>query len=48
METENGEPLGFIGVENKRLEMLFHSPAERGKGFGGLYFDSLFFRNRKQ
>ena len=48
METENGEPLGFMGVENKRLEMLFHSPAERRKGFGGDIFDSLFFRNRKQ
>ena len=35
METENGEPLGFMWVENKRLEMLFLSPAERGKGFGG-------------
>ena len=48
METENGEPLGFMGVENKRLEMLFHSPTERRKGFGGDIFDSLFFRNRKQ
>ena len=33
-ETENGELLGFMGIENKRLEMLFLSPAERGKGFG--------------
>ena len=34
VETENGEPLGFMGIENKRLEMLFLSPAERGKGLG--------------
>mgnify|MGYP002518934095 CR=1 FL=1 len=34
VETENGEPLGFIGIENQRLEMLFLSPAERGKGLG--------------
>ena len=34
METENGETLGFMGVENQRLEMLFLSPAERGKGLG--------------
>ena len=34
METENGETLGFMGIENQRLEMLFLSPAERGKGLG--------------
>ena len=34
VETENGEPLGFMGIENQRLEMLFLSPAERGKGLG--------------
>lgn len=34
VETENGEPLGFMGIENQRLEMLFLSPAERGKGIG--------------
>lgn len=33
-ETENVEPLGFMGIENQRLEMLFLSPAERGKGLG--------------
>jgi len=27
-------PVGFMGVENGRLEMLFLSPAERGKGLG--------------
>ena len=33
-ENESGEPVGFIGVENNRLEMLFLSSAERGKGLG--------------
>lgn len=27
-------PLGFMGVEGKRLEMLFLAPEERGKGVG--------------
>lgn len=33
-EAENNEPLGFMGIENQRLEMLFLSPTERGKGLG--------------
>ncbi len=34
--AENGQrnPVGFMGVERDRLEMLFLSPAERGKGLG--------------
>lgn len=28
------EPIGFMGTEQNRLEMLFLSPAERGKGIG--------------
>jgi len=27
-------PVGFMGVENQRLEMLFITPEERGKGLG--------------
>lgn len=27
-------PVAFIGIEDKRLEMLFISPAERGAGLG--------------
>lgn len=27
-------PIGFMGVENGKLEMLFISPKERGKGIG--------------
>lgn len=33
-ENESNEPLGFMGVENSRLEMLFVSPNEIGKGIG--------------
>ena len=33
-ENEKGEPIAFMGVENNRLEMLFISPAERGKKVG--------------
>ncbi len=29
-----GLPIGFMGVENGKLEMLFISPEERGKGIG--------------
>ena len=33
-EDERGKPAAFMGTENGRLEMLFLSPAERGKGLG--------------
>lgn len=33
-ENELGKPIGFLGTENDRLEMLFLSPKERGKGNG--------------
>lgn len=33
-ENEFAEPVAFMGIENARLEMLFLSPAERGKGLG--------------
>ena len=33
-ERECGEPVAFMGIENNRLEMLFLSPSERGKGIG--------------
>ena len=33
-ENEDGFPVGFMGIENKKLEMLFISPTERGKGIG--------------
>lgn len=33
-ENESGEPIGFLGTEQERLEMLFLSQQERGKGIG--------------
>lgn len=33
-EEENSTPVAFMGVEDTRLEMLFLSPEERGKGLG--------------
>lgn len=34
-ESPAREPLGFMGVEGTRLEMLFLEPAARGRGLGG-------------
>lgn len=31
---ESGRPVAFMGIEDHRLEMLFLSPEERGKGIG--------------
>ena len=36
VEITPEEPIAFMGIENQRLEMLFLSPAERGKGIGRL------------
>ena len=33
-ESESDQAVAFMGTENNRLEMLFLSPAERGKGIG--------------
>lgn len=33
-ENDSGDPIAFMGVEDHRLEMLFLSPKERGKGLG--------------
>ena len=32
--AEAEKPIGFMGVQNGRLEMLFLAPEERGKGIG--------------
>ena len=32
--NQDGSPVGFMGVDEGKLEMLFISPEERGKGFG--------------
>ena len=33
-EREAGRPVAFMGLEKEKLEMLFVSPEERGKGIG--------------
>lgn len=33
-ENEVGKPVAFMGTEKERLEMLFLSPEERGRGTG--------------
>ena len=33
-EADTGCPVGFMGIEDSTLEMLFISPEERGKGLG--------------
>lgn len=33
-ENENQIPIGFMGIVEQHLEMLFISPEERGKGLG--------------
>ena len=30
----DGAPAGFLGVDGRKLEMLFLAPEERGKGLG--------------
>lgn len=32
--NDREEPVGFMGVQDRTIEMLFISPDERGKGFG--------------
>ena len=32
--NEGGFPFGFMGIGNRKLEMLFLDPEERGKGLG--------------
>lgn len=34
IENENGTPIAFMGIEDKKLEMLFIKNSERGKGLG--------------
>jgi putative acetyltransferase len=33
-ETETGEPAGFIGLSENKVEMLFVDPAHHGRGHG--------------
>ena len=32
---EDGTPVGFMGIDGQKLEMLFLAPEERGRGLGG-------------
>ncbi len=34
VEDQCGKAIAFMGIEDRRLEMLFISPTERGKGVG--------------
>ena len=37
--NETGDPIGFVGVEGQKIEMLFISPEERGKGVGKAFIE---------
>ncbi len=34
IENENNIPIAFMGIEDRKLEMLFIKNSERGKGLG--------------
>ena len=37
--NEAGDAIGFMGVEDSKIEMLFISPDERGKGIGKAFIE---------
>lgn len=37
IENENNQPIAFMGIEDRKLEMLFIRNSERGKGLGKNY-----------
>lgn len=37
--NDNNKPVGFMGVEDEKVEMLFITPLERGKGIGRRFID---------
>ena len=37
--NEAGDPIGFMGVEDSKIKMLFISPDERGKGIGKAFIE---------
>ena len=45
--NEHGEPLGFMGINEQKLKVLFLEPALRGQGLGNLdsFVDSYFWRH---
>ena len=34
IENENNQPIAFMGIEDRKIEMLFIINSERGKGLG--------------
>ncbi len=38
-ERNQSQPIAFMGIENSRLEMLFISPEERGRGLGRMLLE---------
>lgn len=34
IENESHQPIAFMGIEDRKLEMLFIKNSERGKGLG--------------
>lgn len=38
-ECGDGVPVGFMGIENRKIEMLFISPEFRGKGIGKTFIE---------
>ena len=39
MVVDNDEAVGFMGIENHKLEMLFIASNQRGKGLGKALLD---------
>ena len=37
--NEAGDAIGFMGIEDSKIEMLFISPDERGKGLGKAFIE---------
>lgn len=47
LKNPDNEVLGFMGVENQKLEMLFVLPEERGKGIGTQLFNNESFQQNE-
>lgn len=39
VKNEKNNLIGFMGIENTKLEMLFIKDSERGKGIGKNYYN---------
>ena len=42
-----GRPVGFIGLSDNKVEMLFVDPAQKGKGYGTALLDHAFSLKNK-